>query len=335
MVGNRLREDVFLKRLLLKLCKEIHTSQSFAGDLDDLWFLRLLRSPKESKDWNVAKNMLKGYFEKVHKIINVPLKNNPEIMEGHYIESLYFFERSVFWFFNYKHNLDPFNQVASEQALYYSEFFSIVALSRFLGGSLTHTPLDLFKININWEINSIQIKPGRSWGAHKDYTNLFFELLDSIDCSDYEGLENLKINQYIRSKGFLMKKDREENVYTLISRMSDPFKNSLHADFNESSINASRSLNFLNGSDELSSTAGIHDYEGGLAEYLYREYKDDGYRQHYIGEYWKFMTFALKEIRGTEDYIKNLIWKINRFEECASVELDKKTKDILIKWLTD
>jgi len=68
---------------------------------------------------------------------------------------------------------------------------------------------------------------------------------------------------------------------------------------------------------------------------LHGVYTDTGYRQHHIGEYWKFLIFAIKKIKGTEDYIKSLTWKINRFDECESVELDKSTKDILMYWISE
>ncbi len=336
MDGNCLREDVFLRRLIFEFCKDLHTSQSLAGKLEEPWFIGLQKSKTQLKDWNTARNEINKYFKSVGKVVNVSFKDHPELVIGHYIESLYAFERSIFWFFNYKYNLDPFNQVASEQALYYSEFFSIITLTRFLGGSFNRTPLGLFKINIDWKnkIITINHRPS-SRSSHKSYKNLFFDLLDSIDFTDYKYLETLKGDPLFRDKGFLMIEDRMENVYDLSSRMSDPFKNALYRDLCESSIKASKSWNFLEGLDELYSKIGHNDYDGDLADYLYSEYADDGYRQHHIGEYWKFIVFVIKKIKGTEAYIKSLTWKINRFDECDSVELDKNTKDILINWISD
>lgn len=334
MVGNCLREDVFLKRLLFELCKDLHTSQGLAGKLEEPWFIGLKKSKTQLRDWNTATNEIKKYFKSVGKVINVSFKDYPELVIGHYIESLYAFERSIFWFFNYKYNLDPFNQVASEQALYYSEFFSVVALTRFLGGSLNHTPLGLFKLKVDWKskIISVHYHPS-SRSSHASYKDLFFELLDSIDFADYEYLETLKGSPLFRKKGFLMIEDRMENVYDLSSRMSDPFKNALHHDLCESSIKASKSWNFLEGLDELYSKVGYNDYDGDLTDYLHGEYGDDGYRQHHIGEYWKFLIYAIKKINGTKNYTESLIWKLNRFERCDAVQLDKNTKDILINWI--
>lgn len=336
MDGNCLREDVFLRRLIFEFCKDLHTSQGLAGKLEESWFIGLEKSKTQLDNWNTAKNEINKYFKSFGKVINVSFKDHPELVIGHYIESLYAFERSIFWFFNYKYNLDPFNQVASEQALYYSEFFSIVTLTRFLGGSLNHTPLGLFKLKIDWEnkIISIHHRPS-SRSSHGSYKDLFFELLDSIDFSNYGYLESLKVSHLFRKKGFLMIEDRMENVYDLSSRMSDPFKNALHRDLNKSSIRTSKSWNFLEGLDELYSKVGHNDYDGDLADYLHGEYSDDGYRQHHIGEYWKFLIYAIKKINNTEKYTESLIWKLNRFEGCDSVELDKSTKDILINWMKE
>ncbi len=336
MVGNSLRKDVFLKWSIFEFCKELHTSQSLAGKLEEPWLIGLEESKTQSNNWNTAKNELNKYFKSFGKVIKVSFKDHPELVIGHYLESLYAFERSIFWFFNYKYNLDPFNQVASEQALYYSEFFSVVSITRFLGGTLNHTLLGIFELKIDWEnkIISIQYRP-RSSGSHEGYKNLFFELLDSIDFSNYEYLESLKVSQLFRKKGFLMIEDRIENVYDLSSPMGDPFKNALHRDLNKSSIKSSKSWNFLEGLDELYSKVGHNDYDGDLADYLHGEYIDDGYRQHHIGEYWKFLIYIIKKIKYTEKYTESLIWKLNRFEACDSVELDKSTKDILIDWMKE
>ena len=295
MDGNCLREDVFLKDLLLELCKVIHTSQGLAGKFEEPWFIGLEKSKTELQDWNTAKNEITKYFKSVSKVIDVPFKNSPELIIGHYIESLYAFERSIFWFFNYKHNLDPFNQIASDQALYYSEFFSVVALTRLLGGSLNYTPIGLFKLNIDWETKIISIHHNHSSrSSHRSYIDLFLERLDNIDFTNYEYLESLKNSPLFRKMGFLMIEDRTENVYDLSSRMSDPFKNALFRDLNKSSIKASKSWNFIEGIEDLYSKVRDGDHNGGLADYLNDEYGNEGYRQHHIGEYWKFLIYAIK-----------------------------------------
>ena len=334
MHGNALREDLFLGDSLFNICKDLHISQNLAGSFDDSWFYNLPWSFTHTREWHTVKNSLAKYFKKnLDNILELKFKDHPKFVIGHYIESLYAFERSIFWYFNFMHNLDPFNQIASEQALYYSEFFSIVSISRFLGGSLSYTPLSLFKIKLDWENEIIIIRFGPSIkGIHKGYGNLFFEVLEGIDFKNEKYLETLKKDENMRKKGFLMIDDRVENVYDLSSRMSDPFKNAYFADLRESSIRASKSWNFLEGLEDLYSKVGYKDTDGDLADYLYSEYSGEGYRQAHIGEYWKFLIFTLKKINGTEKYLDTLTWKISRFEECETVKLDSSTKEILLKW---
>ena len=336
MRGQNLREDMFLKRILFKFCSDLHSNQRLAGNFNDMWLIQLPRSFTHKPGWAMVRKGIDKFFKSSGKTINVSLKDHLEIMAGHYIESLYAFERSIFWFFNYKHNLDPFNQVASEQALYYSEFFSIVAITRFLGSSLSHTPLGLFKVIIDWQNTNISIyhRPN-SRSSHGSYIDLFLDLLDNIDFTGYKYLETLKSESFFRDRGFLMIEDRKENVYDLSSRMSDPFKNAVHADFCEPSIKATKSWNFLEGLDKAYSRVSHSDYDGNLAEYLNNQYADEGYRQHYIGEYWKFLIYIIKKIKGTKEYIRSLIWKLKRFEQCESAELDDSTKDILLRWLNE
>lgn len=59
------------------------------------------------------------------------------------------------------------------------------------------------------------------------------------------------------------------------------------------------------------------------------------YRQDHIGQYWKFLINALKMVKDAEQYFNKLIWKISRYENCESVDLDKNTKRILFKWINE
>ena len=193
----------------------------------------------------------------------------------------------------------------------------------------------MFKVNLIWdkELISIHHPPNLSRGRHRAYSNLFFEQMEGIDITDYEYFKSLKENKWIQKKGLLMKEDRTEYVYDLTSRSGDPFKNALFADLRESSIKASRSWNFLESVDDIYERTGHSDIDGGLAEFLEREYSDDGYRQDHIGQYWKFLISVIKMVKDTEQYFKKLVWKISRYEKCETVDLDKNTKRILFKWI--
>ena len=289
----------------------------------------------KQKGWKTARQAITKYFKDNAKKIKIEFEDRPEFIIGHFIESLCALERSIFWFFNYKHNLDSFNQVASEQALYYSEFFSIVAITRFLGGSISHTPLGLFKVDLIWDEKQISIhhQPKLGRGRHIAYTKLFSEQMERIDLTECEYFKRLMEDKWIQREGLLMSDDRKENVYDLTSRTGDPFKNALFADLRESTIESSKSWNFLEGIDDVYERVGHSDYNGGLDEYIESEYSGDGYRQDHIGEYWKFLIDSIKKVEDTEQYFKKLMWKLSRYGECESVNLDEDTKRILFKWI--
>ena len=332
--GNKL-ENYFLKHSLIELCKDIHDSEGLAGIFESHWLYDHPSSLSKRKGWKTARQAIAKCFRDNDKVIKIKFNDRPEFIIGHFIESLCAFERTVFWFFNYKHNLDPFNQVASEQALYYSEFFSIVAITRFLGGSISHTPLGLFKVELLWEekLVSIHHQPNLGRGRHRGYANLFSEQLKTIDLMEYEYFKRLKEDKFIQKEGFLMGEDRNENVYDLTSRTGDPFKNALYGDLNESHLEAKRSWNFLENIEDIYERVGHSDYNGGLAEFLQDEYSGEGYRHDHIGEYWKFLIDIIKKVDDTEQYFKKLMWKISRYEVCESVKLDEDTKRILFNWI--
>ena len=332
--GNKL-ETYFLKHSLMKLCKYIHNLHGLEGLFESHWVYDCLSSLSKRKGWNNTKQAITKYFKDNGKTITIEFKDHPAFIIGHFIESLCAFDRSIFWYLNYKHNLDPLNQIASEQALYYSEFFSIVAITRFLGGSISHTPLKLFKIDLLWDEKQISIvhQPNLRSGQHKGYANLFYEQIKRIDLTEYKYFKLLKEDKWIQRKGFLMGQDRNENVYDLSSRIGDPFKNALYADLNVLRFKVKRSWNFLENIEDIYERVGHSDYEGGLAEFLQDEYSGEGYRQDHIGEYWKFLIDSIKKVDDTEQYFKKLMWKISRFEECEFVKLDEDTKRILFKWI--
>jgi len=222
----------------MKACKDLHSSQGLAGTFESHWLYDHTSSLSKRKGWKTAKQAITKCFKDNGKKIKIEFEDGSEFIIGHFIESLCAFERAIFWFFNYKHNLDPLNQVSSEQALYYSEFFSIVAITRFLGGSISHTPLGLFKVNLIWDEEQISIhhQPKLGRGRHIAYTKLFSEQMERIDLTEYEYFKRLKEDKWIQREGLLLSDDRKENVYDLTSRTGDPFKNALWADLRETTI---------------------------------------------------------------------------------------------------
>ena len=317
-----LHKNFFLKQLLFNYCSKLNSQENLNGKFNTYWLQEHIKTQSNKKEWNHDSQILKNYFNKCGKLIKMKLVIYPEFIIGHFIESLCAFERSIFWFFNYKHNLDPFNQIASDQSIYYSEFFSIIAITKLLGGSLVHTPVGHFKVALDWEGKIITIKfPAKiGKGQHDAQIKLLTDVLERIDLSDQDYLLDLKEGKFYQKKGFLMKEDRVENVYDLTSATSDPFKNALEFDLHESYITILKSRNFL-------------DPKNTSAEYLQREPDDQELIETHIGEYWKLILTYLKKVNNTKEYFKRLKWKLSRYDNCLSVKIDSNTKNILFKWI--
>jgi len=126
--------------LLFNYCSKLNSQENLNGKFNTYWLQEHIKTLFNKKEWNNDSQILKNYFKKCGKSIMLKFVNYPEFIIGHFIESLCAFERSIFWFFNYKHNLDPFNQIASSESVYCSGVCLIIGGSKVLGGSVGHAP---------------------------------------------------------------------------------------------------------------------------------------------------------------------------------------------------
>ena len=53
----------FWEGQIFEFCKDLHTSQSLAGKLEESWFIGLEESKTQLNNWNTAKNEINKYFK--------------------------------------------------------------------------------------------------------------------------------------------------------------------------------------------------------------------------------------------------------------------------------
>ena len=119
--SNRIREDLFLKDILFDYSDDRWIKNNFG---DSFPFDKYSKNSKYIGDnYNNFKSVLKDFSKSLKDQIQI--QDFPKLSVGLYIESFYAFERSIFWFFNYKYNMNYIHFNSAEQALYYSNFFAI------------------------------------------------------------------------------------------------------------------------------------------------------------------------------------------------------------------
>lgn len=344
--GNFLREDLYIKDLLFNKVKELFLKEN-PKDYFPSSRLSIPRIISKNYDqWKNTFTKLKPFLKKSLPI-TLNYKNNNslcyKIISSHLIESLFALERSIFWFFNYKHNLIPGHEVASSQAQYYSQFFAVVAILKFLGNSIVHSKYGQFKIEFDWEKLEILFDNSRgSRSEHMSYLNKYISKMKEIDLSKFPEMDS-KFNLTLREDNFyglsqetLMKifqdssrEERMENVYDLTSRFSDPFK---YYQSSTSYLNNKHNYCFLDGYmkyykppdyydgdyEEWFNTVFIPDYYGGWGMY-----------EHNIGQMIQFLIENIKKISKSTNYLNLLEIKIRSFEN-----YDEEIKDILVNWIS-
>jgi len=140
--NNRIREDVFLKDILFDYSNDRWIKNNFG---DSFPFNEYSKNTKYIRDnYNKFKSVLKNFSNYLKD--QILIENFPKLLTSLYIETFYAFERSIFWFFNYKYNMNYIHFNSAEQALYYSNFFAIISIMRFLGCSICHTNYGRFKL---------------------------------------------------------------------------------------------------------------------------------------------------------------------------------------------
>lgn len=315
---NRIREDLFIKYIIFDYAEDKWTQNNFGNSFP---FDKYSMNIKYTRDnyTEFRKSVLKEFSKCLKGQIRI--KNLPELLFGIYIESFYAFERSIFWFFNYKYNMNYFHFNSAEQALYYSNFFAIISIMRFLGCSICHTSYGKFRIRTDWKNYIIRINHSISSGSsHKEQFNLFFEQLREFDLKNFEDIHYLATSQRFQIKFDWLTKYREESVYDLTSRLSDPFKN--YNFLKNEDYHQFQEYTFLEGYERIQFSIVEH------AKYILSEYEEWGWKEHGLGGFWSFLIKNLKKIKPARDYLEVLKSKISYFEG-----LHKESKDILFGWI--
>ena len=314
---NRIREDLFIKFILFDYTEERWIQNNFGNSFPfDKYSSKIKYKGDNYKEF---KSILKEFNKYLKDQIS--FQDFPKLLSSIYIETFYAFERSVFWFFNYKYNMNYFHFISAEQALYYSKFFAIISIMRFLGCSINRTSYGKFRLKTDWKNDLIRINHFISFGAsHKEKYNLFFEQLREFDLKNFKNISYLITNQRFQKKFDWLTSDREEYVYDITSRISNPFKN--YNFLKNEEYNKYYEINFLEGYENIPCSS------EGYAKYIMGEYEDWDWKEHILGDFWSFLINNLKKIKPAIAYLKVLKNKISYYEG-----LDKKSIDILFNWL--
>ena len=352
--GAALREDLFLKDNIFEFVKNKFLSENPSSYFpEDRTSIPNIFSPfhyHEVNDWRRIKQKLKRLLRANRKYVLDKTHDSEyrsRLVGGHLIESFYALERSIFWFFNYKYNMNSAHEVSGNQSFYYSQFFVIVAIMRFLGISITYLPfIGAFYTIINWKHASIKITSEKNWsGDHKIIMDNFYKIIKKKDLSDFPEMKQqfqpensealfeitgVSIEDVNRNLFNHLKYARTENVYDMTSRISDPFKN-FYGRTHESYLNDVKNYCFLDGDDRYYSPPSYEaiDYD----EWFYTTFVPDvyggwGFHERYIGIMLKFLIKILKKVNRAKRYFKILSNKISTFEE-----FDPETKKIILGWL--
>ncbi len=340
--GNALREDLFLKDLLFEFIKNLyHVEYS-----KDFFPPSRLHIPNRYStltrvnldNWNSTKKKLNKLLGK--KTIKLQGPENTEaisrIAASHLIESLYYLERSLFWFFNYKYNATKFHEVSGSQAQYYSLFFVETAILKFLGISIVHTGY-IGKVRVKIDFNKAQIElnlGGKDVADHKNTKNLLISLFSCLDLSDYPNMEaHFTIEGSIIEEVFgvsdielrdlhwdHLRQNRMDIVYNITDRKSDPF----HWYYGVVG-------NYHKNVQEYCFLEGYERYNDG-SEYFATSFVPDvygswGINEHLIGDLLRFLITALKQIKQTENFFNILSTKIK------SGDFNEEAKTIILEWL--
>lgn len=230
-------------------------------------------------------------------------------------------ERSIYWFFNYRHNLETDFIDAAFQSRYYAEFFSIIALARFLGIAITYIPkIAKVKTEVDWTTTSIKVTAqSLGGGGHDEQYNLLKHRLNQFDFIDND--TKIRIKQL---EELLLKEDREMTVYNL-GPTALVFKHMGIYTFGPNScfIGGKKGLGIHRyfGDDEIS---GVR-HDKGVGE----EYKEYGIPEEVIGANQKEVIRLLKKVGPyTTKFLESLKIDIERVPHIQSHE-----KTDLLDWL--
>lgn len=342
MDGSALREELFLKDLLFEFVKNQYQAKNsedyFPRSRLDIPNMYSTLTRANLKDWNSTRKKLNKLLGK--KKINIQGVENMDIISriaaSHLIESLYLLERSLFWFFNYKHNTIKFHEASGSQAQYYSLFFVETAILKFLGISIVHTDY-IGKVRVKIDFKKAQIElqlGGKDVADHKNTKKLLLSLLSRLNLSDFPNVEAHFSNEGSIIEEIFgvsdmelrdlhwdhLRQKRMKVVYDITDRRSDPF----HWYYGVVG-------NYLNDVQEYCFLEGYERYNDGsecfATSFVPNVYGSWGINEHLIGDLLRFLIKALKQVKKTRNFFKVLSTKIN------SGDYNKEAKNIILEWL--
>jgi len=244
-----------------------------------------------------------------------------DLLVALYLESFWALEKSIFWYFNYKHNLTRFHHLSGVQSRYYSKFFAIISIMRLLGCGIIHTSYGKFKIKTDWTKSKVSIKYNTNKGSsHKDKYYLFINQLKEQNLQFYEELDDFANNQNYEKVFQWITRERVEKIYDTASNLSDPF---IFFFGGHQQIYEQRRMNcYLDPFEEIEAINEDH------AEFLIGEFSEWGWMENLIGMFWRFIIGIYKKISYASEYLVILKEKLEYFDELDGIPKEKIIKMI-------
>lgn len=343
--GSALREDLFLKDILFDFIREIYLKENpedFFPDSRTLIPNKYSPFTKDNiEDWNKTKKKLNQFLKFNKRLLILGKENSTlvsKIAASHLIEVLYCLERSIFWFFNYKHNTTENFEVAGMQALYYSNFFIKVAVQKLLGISEIYTKyIGKVFCKIDWSMANVELLTKGGWSTdHKKIANIFFELMKNVDLKDHPEIyalfqgEDDPLTEFTgiptedlnRDHSDYLRQARVNYVYDFTTRESDPFHNFYGTVGNY--FNNVQNYCFLEGTERYNNGS-----ESFAIDFVPDVYGGWGINEHFIGSLMKYLLENLKKIKSLKRYFLILSQKIKNPEE-----FNEEAKEIILNWLS-
>ena len=251
----------------------------------------------------------------------VGLFTTSDILRASVTESAIALERSIYWYLNYRLNLRLQFAVAARQALYYSEFFAIITLSRFLGLALTRILGRSLGIHletaVNWRKLSFDVNWHNPRSPHLDHYNLLKRKI-----GDFEFVSE-RCRRSITELGKpLQKEDREDAVYDLWHDVFQSFRNG--------AVQERYDLVFIGviGVSELQGR--IHEFHEEERQEILDAYSEWGYRESHIGAFQREVIAGFWEVGGNLlEFLDTLRANIER-----TPHIREEEKTDLLDWLT-
>ncbi|KKN23860.1 hypothetical protein LCGC14_0900650 [marine sediment metagenome] len=312
------RQDIRVKWALYKLSKGIWEN-IFSQDFP---FNEL--TPNQKYNGSVPRNQLREKKKRLRLKINERSYDFTEVgdlLVALYLESFWALEKSIFWYFNYKHNLTRFHHLSGTQSRYYSKFFAIVAILRLLGSGIIHTSYGKFKIKTDWTDLKVQIKYSTNiTSSHKDKYQFFINQLKEQNLQLYKELDDFANNQNYQKVFKWITREREEKIYDTASNLSDPF---IFFFGDDQQLYEHRRMNcYLDPFEEIEAINEDH------AEFLIGEFSEWGWMENLIGMFWRFIIGIYKKLPYASKYLVILKEKLEYFNELDEIPKKKILKMI-------